>query len=106
VECVAELDVPTVGAAQLGAARRDAPASECREHQRGAKTLADVAVHHNREVREFTPDSDSTTDRADRVATRDRVRRALPQAAGPEGVLVLTGLLVVGKLGLEARNLG
>src|SRR5437660_1048550 len=105
VEGVAQLHVATVGAAQLRAGRDGSCAFTSREQQGGAQTLADVSGHDDREVGEVTADAGRAADRASRLTGARRVRRALPQTASPNHVLVLPSLLVVGKLRLNARDL-
>src|SRR2546427_11139143 len=99
------LGVATVGGAELGACpgSRDLVTGE---HQSGAETLADIAGHRHRQIGDVGLDPGRTAERADRGAAGRGAFGALPQTTGPHHVLVLTGLLVVGDLGLDARDLG
>src|SRR2546422_3444807 len=61
---------------------------------------------HDGQVGHARLDTGSTADRTDRLAARRGVGRRLPQAANPEHVVVLAGLLVIGKLAFQPRRLG
>src|SRR3989475_8545837 len=97
------LGVATVGGAQLGACpgSRDLVTGE---HQPGAKTLADIAGHRHRQIGDVDLDPGRTAEGTDRGAASRSVLGALPETTGPYHVLGAAGLLVVGDLGLDARD--
>src|SRR5207253_9680730 len=105
VGVVHHLGVATVGGPELRSARCERTAGDTREHEGRAEALADVAGHCHREVRNVGLDPGRAAKGTDRLTAGRGVRGALPQAASPHHVLVAAGLLVVGNLRLDPRDL-
>src|SRR5439155_27290560 len=74
------------------------------EHPPDAKTLADIAGHRHRQIGDVDLDPGRTAEATDRGAASRSVLGALPETTDPHHVLGAAGLLVVGDLGLDARD--